>query len=225
MSDASLTSPALSNKPLPEPHGLNVPAGFCAVLFPGLGHLYRGEPKRAIFAAIGVMGMFLGGILIGGIDVIDSKEDKWWFYGQAFVGPVAFGADWYHQTQLKAHPIPGVPPDAGAEGSFTTSDLQLLTEHAPRSVFPGEKRVMAEVEVIEGPGGRPAMRTLAVAVPAGEGEGPPNRKSLAKVNEIGTLYALCAGMLNLIVILDALFPTIRPSRGKAGQEKTGGGDA
>lgn len=210
---------------------MNVPSGVCAMLFPGLGHLYRGEPTRAIFVAIGVLGMFFGGILIGGVDVIDSKEDKWWFYGQAFVGPLAFGVDWYHQTQLKAHPIPGVPPEAGASASFTTSDLQLgeFGEHALRSVFPGEKRVMADVEVIVGNGGKQTIRRLPVAVPADEGEGPPNRKSLAKVNEIGTLYALCAGMLNLIVILDALFPTIRrkPKAAAAtpGTAQTGGGDA
>jgi hypothetical protein len=35
--------------------------------------------------------------------------------------------------------------------------------------------------------------------------GPPNSKSLAKMNEIGTLYSTIGGMLNLIAILDAAF--------------------
>lgn len=191
----------------PPPHGLDVPAGVCAMVFPGLGHIYRGERKRGVLAAVGVLGMFFGGMLIGGIDIVDSREDKWWFYGQAFVGPIAFGADWYHQNRLKAYAVPGVPPEAGASASFTTSAYQLQSDHRLRSVFPGEKRVMADVEVIDGASS--VTRRMPVAVPAGEGEGPPNQKSLAKVNEIGTLYALCGGMLNLIVILDALFPTIR----------------
>lgn len=147
------------------------------MILPGLGHVVRGEPKRAICAAIGVLGMFFGGILIGGIDVIDSKEDKWWFYGQAFVGPLAFGADWYHQNQLKAHPIPGVPEGGGENASYTSSDLQLATEHAARSVFPTEKRIMADVEVIVGQGGKQTIRRLPVAVPAGDGEGPPTSRA------------------------------------------------
>ena len=44
---------------------------------------------------------------------------------------------------------------------------------------------------------------------AGPGQGPPNKKSLAKVNELGTLFATIAGMMNLIAVIDAAFPTIR----------------
>lgn len=39
--------------------------------------------------------------------------------------------------------------------------------------------------------------------PAGPGQGPPNVKSLGRMNEMGTLYCAIAGMLNLIAILDA----------------------
>jgi hypothetical protein len=200
------------------PHGLNVPAGVCAMLFPGLGHIVRGEPRRGLYAAIGVLGMFLGGLLIGGIDTVDSREDKWWFYGQAFVGPLAFGVDWYHQHQLKAYGIPYVINENTGDEGYLTSDRELATVHAPRSVFPDERREMVEVVVLRGPGGMRETRRLPVAVPVPEGEkgSPPNQKSMAKVNEIGTLYGLCAGMLNLIVILDALFPTIRPKGAKKG---------
>ena len=212
------------------PHGLNVPAGVGAMLFPGLGHIIRGEPKRGVMAAIGVLGMFFGGMLIGGIDIVDSREDKWWYYGQAFVGPIAWGVDWAHQNQFKAHGIPGNPPEAGEAGVFKSSDRQLLREHQLRSVFPNEQRVVVDVEVAVGNGVKVETRRLPVAIPVPNGDpdaGPPNKKSLAKVNEIGTLYALCAGMLNLIVILDALFPTIRPKRSpSAGNAaKNGGGDA
>lgn len=208
------------------PHGLNVPAGVCAMLFPGLGHVVRGEPKRGLMAAIGVLGMFFGGMLIGGIDTIDSREDKWWFYGQAFVGPLAFGADWVHQNQYKAYAIPSDPPEAGEAGTFKSSDLQLMGEHALRSVFPSEYRAKVDVEVAVGNGVQVETRRLPVAIPAQDGAGnPPNRKSMAKVNEIGTLYALCAGMLNLIVILDALFPTIRLKKVARSAAATGGTDA
>jgi len=127
-------------------------AGLLAILFPGAGHLYRGEPRRALGIAAGVLGLFFGGILIGGIDVIDSKEDRLWFIGQVIVGPIAIVTDQIHQKALKVDgqlPLPG-----------TADPL-------------------------------------------------PATRSLAKINEIGTLYATIAGMMNLIVILDAFFPPAR----------------
>lgn len=50
----------------------------------------------------------------------------------------------------------------------------------------------------------------------GNGTGrPPKVRSVAKVNELGMLFCAVAGMLNLIAVLDALFPSDRgvsPSR-------------
>jgi hypothetical protein len=147
-------------------------AGILAILFPGAGHLYLKEPKRAIYAAAGVLWLFLGGIFIGGIDVIDSREDDKWFLGQACVGPLAFGVDWYHQNHLKVREtIPG-------RG-------QRL-----RSAYPNEGR----------------DPKTGAPVPGGI---PPNRKSVTKMNELGTLSATLAGMINVIVIIDAAFPTRR----------------
>jgi hypothetical protein len=105
-------------------------------------------------------------MLIGGIDVIDSHEDRIWFFGQALVGPIAFGVDRLHQYHFK-----GIDPDTGAR----------------RSVNPDEWR---------------DPKTGRIQ-PAGPGQGPPNIKSLGKMNELGTLYCAIAGMLNLIAILDA----------------------
>ena len=89
----------------------------------------------------------------------------------------------------------------------------LKPPHRLRSVYPRETRRMTDVEVRTPAGQLIETRRLPVAVPISVGESVPNRKSLAKVNELGTLYALCAGMLNLIVILDALFPTTGGRRG------------
>ncbi|MBZ0172674.1 MAG: hypothetical protein K8E66_09870 [Phycisphaerales bacterium] len=194
--------------PQHPPHGLDLLAGVLAVLLPGLGHVARGETKRGVLAGAGVLALFFGGLLIGGIDVIDSREDKWWFYGEAFVGPIAFGADWVHQNSFKAFGVPADIDEKTGRVVYRTSDRQLRAEHRLRSVFPQETRKVIEVTVITDRGGQPETRQLPVAVLAGPGEEAPNVKSLAKVNEIGTLYALCAGMLNLIVILDALFPTL-----------------
>jgi hypothetical protein len=157
-----------------EPPQFNPLAGLAAFAFPGLGHFLFGDRRRGIFAATGVLGLFFGGILIGGIDVIDRQEAKFWFIGQALVGPMAFGIDHIHQTQFKV-----IERDTGGV-------IQR------RAALPSEGRDA---------GGAPR--------PLQPGEKPPNIRSLAKVNEIGTLFSTIGGMLNLIIILDAMIPIRR----------------
>ena len=152
-------------------------AGILAVLLPGAGHWYQGQVRRALLVGGGVLGLFLGGLLIGGVDVVDSRQDRLWFLGQAFVGPVAFATDYVHQNVLR-----GIDP----------ATMQR------RSPLPGE--------IKDGDG-------HWVAGPAGSK--PPFSKSLGKMNEIGTLYCTIAGMLNLIVIIDAAFPSAGRVRRRA----------
>ncbi len=84
-------------------------AAIGAVALPGLGHILLGEAKRGVLIMVGILGLFFGGMFIGGIDVIDRREDFWWFVGQAGVGPIAFGVDWAHQNIVKVE-------DASAPG-------------------------------------------------------------------------------------------------------------
>lgn len=172
--------------PDPTPDRVHPLAALAALAFPGAGHLVLGEPRRAMAACAGVLGLFFGGIFIGGIDVVDSREDAIWFYGQALVGPVAFGVDYLHQHHFKAEG-PDLRPDP-----TVASNRPIL-----RSGYPGEHRVYDQAQ------------QKWVWQPAPDGRGPPNQKSIAKVNEIGTLYGTLAGMMNLIIVLDALLPTRR----------------
>ena len=139
---------------------------------PGLGHWYLGEKQRAILIASGVLGLFFGGMLIGGIDVVDRKEDTIWFVGEALVGPIAFGVDYAHQNYFKVR--------ANSPQGSVSYGLPV------RSANPDE---------IRNPDGSVGK--------AGPGQLPPNSKSLGRMNELGTLFATIAGMLNLIVIIDA----------------------
>lgn len=153
--------------------GVNVVGGICAALFPGLGHVVSGRVHRGILAMVGVLGLFGMGLLVGGIDAVDSKSgtDKYWFIGQAMVGPVVFGVDYVHQNHFKAYDI--------------RSGLN-------RSGDPGEVRVHdGSLWIWE----------------MGAGEGDANVPGLGRLNEIAMLSITVAGMLNLIVFLDALLPT------------------
>lgn len=140
-----------------------------AWVLPGLGHWYLGEKRRAMLIGAGILGLFCGGVLIGGVNAVDSKEDTIWFVGQAIVGPVALGVDAAHQNLLK---VKMKDPGTGKE--------------TVRSAWPHETR---------GPDGWPAT--------AQAGQRPPSSTSLGRMNELGTLFSTIAGMLNLLVIVDA----------------------
>ncbi len=164
----SLPPPTTMNTPdtQPAPHaiqpiltqtGINPVAGLAAIAFPGAGHLVAGQPKRAICIAIGVLGLFFGGLFIGGITIIDRQDNGWWFIAHGCVGPVAFGVDYVHQHKFRA-------PDPDKPGRFKTPP-------------PGPNQTYI--------------------------------KSVGKSLDIGTLFSAVAGMLNLIAIIDAAFPTRR----------------
>lgn len=175
--------------------GVHYGAAVAAAVLPGLGHMVSGRVGRGVGAMTGVLGLFLLGLLIGGIDAVDSKSgaDKYWFIGQAFVGPIAFGVDYVHQNHFKAY-------DTGT-GVLRTGN-------------PGEKRV--------DDGARFVWRGLT-AEEAAAGMGPPNEPGLGRLNEIAMLSCTLAGMLNFIVILDAAVPGT-PGRRRDGRGEAGGGD-
>ena len=62
-------------------------------VLPGLGHMRNGEIRRGWLVMLGVLGMFMLGVLVGGVDCVDRKEDHLWFLAQAGTGPVAFATD------------------------------------------------------------------------------------------------------------------------------------
>lgn len=77
-------------------------AAILAWLWPGLGHISLGHRKRGILIMAGVLFLFLGGILIGGVDVVDRRNDKLWFFAQAICGPIAFATDLMNQEFLSS---------------------------------------------------------------------------------------------------------------------------
>lgn len=141
---------------------------LAAVAFPGAGHMVCGDVRRGVYACLGVLGMFFGGMFIGGIGAIDRKAEPIWFIGQALVGPLAFGVSAIHQSHFKV-----IDPVTGRL----------------RPANPDEGR---------GPDGKAVAGT------------PPYQRAVGKMQELGMLYACIGGMLNLIVIIDAAFPSQRP---------------
>lgn len=115
-------------------------AAVLAWLWPGLGHMRHGERKRGGLIMFGVLFLFFCGLLVGGFDAVDRRDDRLWFIAQAFCGPIAFGADAVNQNYIKQ--------------------------------LPDERRI--------------------------------HTTGLARVNEMGTLIIALAGLMNLVVVLDAM---------------------
>ena len=124
----------------------NPAAAVLAWLWPGAGHLSLGERKRGWLIMFGVLFLFVTGVLVGGIDSIDRKNDHLWFLAQSVCGPIAFGVDFINQNWIKTMPQPQ---------QFATIGIN-------------------------------------------------------KPNEMGTLFSALAGLMNLVVILDAMFFVPRP---------------
>jgi hypothetical protein len=133
--------------PSHPPRQFNPQAAVLAWLWPGLGHISLGHNRRGRLIMLGVLFLFASGVLIGGADSVDRREDHLWFLAQAVCGPVAVGVDFVNQAYVKK--------------------------------LPDERRFQAI--------------------------------GINKPNEMGTLFSALAGLMNLIVILDAMFPLPRGS--------------
>jgi len=178
----------------PGPERFHPVAGVAAWVLPGLGHVLLGQPRRAAAVAVGVLGLFFGGLLVGGIDTVDSREDRLWFYVHALTGPVAFGADWLNQNRFKAWVL---EPTGGGR------PLEVF-----RSSHADEVRVDAPQN------GQMPWPVLQRSPQWGDDDrftGPRGAgKSIGKVNEVALLMCALAGMMNVVALLDAAFNRRRP---------------
>lgn len=162
-------------------------AALLAAIFPGLGHFYLGQLQRGVLVTAGVMGLYLTGLLIGGIQCVDRKDNYIWFLGQALVGPMTFGLDYVHQEHLKVL----VPDNRGGDRR--------------REPYPNETRDPRTGRAISIAliGGVPTAKTAdgTTIAPAY----PSYVKAVPRSNELGTLFTTIAGFLNVIVVIDAAF--------------------
>lgn len=191
------SSPGASAGPsVQEPReSLQPVAGVLAFVLPGAGHYYLGHKRRGVRIGLGVALLFVTGLLFGGLDSVDRRENPlwFWFYGQMWNGPAVFAVDWVHQNHFKVRDrFGGAPivrsarPDEYRDPR-TGQPVPILTD--PQT---GER--FANVPDPSGPG------TTRVA-----NARPPKVRTLGRVSELGTLFIAVAGMMNLICIIDATF--------------------
>jgi hypothetical protein len=90
----------MTQSPVPSPRSHRVPLPVLVAaqwLLPGLGFALRGQPGRGAVIGTAILALFAGGLLIGGLKVVDpfatwnwaGIRAKPWYIGQVLVGPVA----------------------------------------------------------------------------------------------------------------------------------------
>lgn len=107
-SDAPSATPPGPLLPTPSPAEAmpspqwNFLAAFCAWLLPGLGHFILGQSVRAVILGTTIGTLWLCGLLIGGLSVVDHDDHPAWFLGQMLLAP-SFAADRYRVRLVDQH--------------------------------------------------------------------------------------------------------------------------
>jgi hypothetical protein len=188
---------------MPESSGFKVSipvVGLFAWLIPGAGYVLIGQRSRGILAGTTIILLFLAGIAVGGIRIMDPPG--WGQYG--------------YMTQL-------VSKGSGSgEEDFTTVDPTSKEEASDPTLVASGKPVggalwtepMNELsdkpwyvgQILCGP-----LTLAASAISVAEAHPPADAVSAvegvpsshSRSWEIGELYTAVAGMLNLLVIIDS----------------------
>jgi len=73
-------------------------------ILPGMGHFSIGHRRRGLLIMSGVIFLVFCGVLVGGIDAVDHKNDGLWFIAQVWCGPIVVGIDLMNQAWVASLP-------------------------------------------------------------------------------------------------------------------------
>ena len=189
-------------------------AAMLSWLVPGLGQLYQGRSfKGAVFMA-SILGTFLAGMWIGGGNVVYASwrpaEKRWAFLGQAGIGAVALPA------LVQSSRVAGsARQPLGKAGWFAPPLLrgQVVSDAYRAQII--ERDPDIGPEDFAGPRFMPRQPGDQLSL---------WHRRLGRFFDIGTLYTMLAGMLNLLVIYDAWAGPMRQEQpGPDGDKPTGNG--
>ena len=153
---------------------------LAAWLVPGAGYLLLGEIARGLTAGITIILLFVAGLLIGGVRVIEVPG--WGDHGRKLVV----------QDQLVLEERPG-----------ETDGRPWVMTAEPLSEVRNKPWYIAQI--LAGP-----MNIAASWASVWASHPDPNHsdraigaRSHARTNELGVLYTAVAGMLNLLIVIDS----------------------
>ncbi len=190
-----------------EPTPVHLPnpklAALLAWLFPGLGHLYQGRRRKGFLFMASIVSLFLAGMVIGKGQVVYASTlplapvppflyDGWPFICQSGIGVVAIPG-WIERSRYMANEGP----------------LFISAFYPP----PSSERDARERRV-----------DLTSTDESGEEVRHPNgpakrRYDLGFRFEVGMVYTVIAGLLNLLVVYDAHSGPMLAEEEKEDEEK------
>lgn len=131
------------------PHqGWHPVAALAAWLVPGLGHVMIGQAPRGAIIGITIATLWLSGILIGGIGVLDRTVHPAWFLGQMLTAPSIVG-DFVLQRHLKpAYIDPDMQQAAGRTTSYEPSFGRVREQGILYTALAGLLNLLAILDVI-----------------------------------------------------------------------------
>jgi len=184
--------------------------GLCAWLVPGGGYLVMGQRTRGLTIGIGIVLLFLMGLLIGGIRIMDPPG--WGQYGYM---TLLFQRYLRTSSGEMVYSYRVEPADQSEEQNphpeHSDRELGWALRADPLAEI-GEKPWYVG-QILCGP---ITLAASAVAVrEARQGVTVAHARSW----ELGELYTAVAGMLNLLVLIDAVYRAAAPSNSAADSRK------
>ena len=204
-----MSSPRTSQNPSP------FVVGLCAWLVPGGGYLALGQRTRGITVGVSIVALFLMGLVIGGIRIMDPPG--WGQYGY-----MTQQIQRYVRTNsgdvVYSYRVEPVDPDEEQNPRRERSDRPLgwALRADPMSEI-GEKPWYVG-QILCGPITL-AASVISVREARGTSEAPGLSIAHARSWELGELYTAVAGMLNLLVLIDATYRAAAPADSSAASRK------
>jgi hypothetical protein len=182
-------------------------AGVLAWLIPGLGHFYQGRAAKGALFMICILGTFAYGLYLSS----GSKYVRW--NGKEVLADVGWGRAVYFSFRPNDWRLPWL---CQIGVGFPTVPMTLLQAELKEPILHGfmAPPPLPDVDPLKnGPPG--------VAPPPDEKPPAPAEMSLAWINrllphyfELGTVYTMIAGLLNVLAIYDACCGPVAGESGK-----------
>lgn len=102
------------------------PAALLAWMWPGLGHISLGDRPRGFRIMAGMLFLIVTGLLVGGVDCVDRRNDPIWFWAaQSLCGPIVFAVD-LAREQLIPAPEPNWQGDMDLQRRVLADDPAIM---------------------------------------------------------------------------------------------------
>jgi hypothetical protein len=195
--------------PQPSPRFVPPPplVALASWVVPGLGYVLIGQRKRAVTVGVTVVLLFVLGLLIGGIRVLEvpgysDNGRSIRLVTEELAARDALGRARFAERVEEA-PDPRADPPRVERRRIVRDRWIMLV----RPLDQLRAKPWSIAQILNGPVGLLGMAWSVRASVDPDGprhpDGPAAVPSHSRVNEIGVLYTAVAGMLNLLAVLDA----------------------